>query len=73
MTAQTKNSRKPSHTVYHVRGEGEKAFWTKIGAAWTHEDQDGLNVALDYMPIGEGRLVIRTSKDDAKAPEAKAA
>lgn len=72
MTTQTKTNRKPSHAVFHVRGEGEKAFWTKVGAAWTHEDQEGLNVALDYMPIGEGRLVIRVNKDDAQ-PQGKAA
>lgn len=64
----TKTNRKPTHAVYHVRGEGEKAFWTKIGAAWLHEDKEGLNVSLDFVPLNDaGRLVIRVNKaEDGK-------
>lgn len=64
----TKTNRKPTHAVYHVRGEGERAYWTKIGAAWLHDDKEGLNLALDFVPVGDpGRLVIRVNKpDDAK-------
>lgn len=64
----TKNNRKPTHAVFHVRGEGDKAFWTKIGAAWLHEDKEGLNVSLDYIPLNDaGRLVIRVNKlEDGK-------
>lgn len=36
MTTQNKTNRKPSHAVYHVRGEGE----------------DGLNISLDYARWG---------------------
>lgn len=61
----SKTNRKPTHAVYHVRGEGEKAYWTKIGAAWLHEDKEGLNVSLDYIPLNDaGRLVIRVNKAD---------
>lgn len=57
-------NRKPTHDVLHVKGEGKGAYWTKIGAAWTHDDQGGLNLALDFMPVaGDGRLVIRLRKD----------
>ena len=57
-------NRKPTHDVLHVKGEGKSAYWTKIGAAWTHDDQGGLNLALDFMPVaGDGRLVIRLRKD----------
>jgi len=53
-----KESKKPTHDVYLVRdGEGDKSFWNKIGAAWTHEDSEGFNVVLD------GRIVIRTRKN----------
>lgn len=65
-TNQTTN-RKPTHDVLHVRGEGKSAYWTKIGAAWTHEDQGGLNLALDFMPVnGDGRLIIRVRKDKSE-------
>jgi hypothetical protein len=30
-------SQKP-YAVYVVEGEGDKAYWTKIGAAWAHEE-----------------------------------
>lgn len=69
MTTASKVSRKPTHAVYHVRGEGQKAYWTKIGAAWLHDDKEGLNLTLDFVPLGDtGRLVIRVAKsDDASA------
>ena len=48
-----------------VDGEGDNAFWTKVGAAWPHEDGKGFNISLTCLPI-DGRLVIR----EAKAEEA---
>ena len=68
MSNKTK-ANKPTHAVYHVRGEGERAYWTKIGAAWLHDDKEGLNLALDFVPVGDtGRLVIRVNKPDAAKP-----
>ena len=61
---QTK-SRRPSHAVYIVEGEGETAFWTKIGAAWQHEDGDGFNLQLSALPV-TGRLVVRKPKPQAE-------
>lgn len=50
-----------------VDGGGENAFWTKIGAAWEHEDRKGFNILLTAMPLN-GRLVIREPKpQDAEA------
>lgn len=53
----------PSHGVYVVEGEGEKAFWTKVGCAWAHQDGNGFNVTLSALPIS-GRLVIRAKKEE---------
>ena len=62
------SNRKPTHAAYHVRGEGESAFWTKIGAAWMHEDQGGLNVSLDLVPVtSTGRIVIRANRADEQS------
>jgi len=70
MAKQETSNRKPTHSVYHVRGDGESAFWTKIGAGWMHEDQQGLNLSLDLMPVtGTGRLVIRVNKAEDAASE----
>jgi len=56
----TKKSR-PTHTVHVVEGEGDSAFWTKVGAAWAHEDGEGYNISLTALPLN-GRLVVRTAK-----------
>lgn len=55
-------SKKPSHEAFVVTGEGESAFWTKIGAVWPHDDNKGFNVDLIAFPAN-GRLVIRERKE----------
>lgn len=59
-TAPAKNH--PSHGVYVVEGEGDRAFWTRIGCAWLHQDGEGFNVSLSALPLS-GRLVIRAKKE----------
>lgn len=49
------------HGVYIVEGEGDNAFWTRVGAAWPHEDRDGFNITLKALPVN-GKLVIRKPK-----------
>ena len=63
-TAAPRNA--PSHGVYVVEGEGDRAFWTKVGAAWPHQDGNGFNVTLAAVPLS-GRLVIRirTGKEES--------
>ena len=62
MSEKTKR-RTPDFHVYMVRdgAEGSKGFWTKIGAAWSHEDGEGFNVTLEAFPTS-GQLVIRKPK-----------
>ncbi len=54
------NSKRPSHYVYTVRngGEGNTDYWTKIGVAFSHNDQKGFSVILEALPV-DGRLTIR--------------
>lgn len=53
------NNQKPSHYVYTVRdGKKDKAYWTKIGAAFAHGDGKGLSIILDAFPV-DGQLTIR--------------
>jgi hypothetical protein len=49
---------RPTHAVYVVEGEGENAYWTKIGSAWSHSDGDGFNIQLTALPL-TGRIVVR--------------
>jgi hypothetical protein len=60
----TENKR-PTLAVYVVEGEGDNAFWTKIGAAWTHEDGEGFNITLTALPLN-GRLVVRKPKSNGE-------
>ncbi len=58
---------KPDYAVYVVEGEGDKAHWTKIGAAWAHNDREGFNIQLTALPL-TGRVTVRKPKaerDDA--------
>jgi hypothetical protein len=62
---ETKPSGKaPTHIVYHVRdrGEGQKSFWTRIGAAWAHADGKGFNVQLEVVPL-DGRISLRVASE----------
>lgn len=49
---------KPTHRLYHIAGEGEKAFWTAIGAAWPNKDGLGFSISCDAIPLA-GRIVMR--------------
>lgn len=63
MATQDQPKRKPTHAIYHVRGEAKDAYWTRIGAAWIHDDGEGLSLALDFLPVNDaGRLVVRVNK-----------
>ncbi|MFN3225426.1 MAG: hypothetical protein ACE360_04150 [Hyphomicrobiales bacterium] len=53
---------KPTHEVFHVVGDGDKARWTKIGVGWTHHDGSGLNLIISYSPLIAGRTVVRKVK-----------
>jgi len=59
----TTTSKSPSHYVYQVRDrEGQKGIWTRIGAAWMHQDNKGLNVQLDAIPL-DGRITLRVPSE----------
>ncbi|RJO66808.1 MAG: hypothetical protein C4523_11235 [Myxococcales bacterium] len=47
--------------VYTVRDKGERAFWTKIGAAFKNAD-GSFRVLLDALPVN-GSLTILPPKE----------
>lgn len=62
-TNETGASKAPSHVAYQVRDrEGKKAFWTRIGSAWAHQDGKGFNVQLECLPL-DGRIVLRIASE----------
>jgi hypothetical protein len=65
MAETAKTSKTPSHYVYMVEEtKQKKGFWTKIGAAWAHQDGRGFNIQLSAFPVS-GELVLR-DKSEAK-------
>lgn len=52
----TTNS-KPDLIAYAVEGEGEKVFWTRIGAAWLQKSGVGYNIQLKALPL-HARIVL---------------
>lgn len=68
-TEQAAEAKAPEFIAFHVSGEGKKSYWTRIGAAWKHKDGEGMNLQLDLVPVGGGRIVLRTPKE-ADANEA---
>ena len=56
----------PSFKAYHV-AEGENGFWTQIGAAWSHEDGNGMTLQLNLIPAGSDRIVLRKVNAEEKA------
>ena len=63
-------SKKPTPIAYTVkeRGEGQKAIWTRIGAAWPHGSGAGFTLQLDGLPLDGGILLTEPKADDAGAP-----
>ena len=60
--AKTHAPKTPTHEIFHVVGEKDKARWTKIGIGWSHGDNEGLNLVINYTPLVEGRTVVRKNK-----------
>ena len=65
--AEQRETTPPALIAWHVAERGEKKFWNRIGAAWEHEDGDGLTLQLDLLPVAGGRIVLRKPKEDDQA------
>jgi len=62
-TQQTAAPKAPSHIAYRVRSrEGQKGYWTRIGAAWAHQDGNGFNIQLEVVPL-DGRVTLRVATE----------
>ena len=52
--------------------DGEKAFWVRIGVAFTNRD-GSINLFLDALPLGTNKLQVRELKERDEARPAGAA
>ena len=64
-----KEDKRPTHIVWQVLGEGEKARWTRIGAGWVNRDGKGLSLKFDAYPV-DGRVVVREQEQPEDAQPA---
>jgi hypothetical protein len=65
------SNKKPTLIAYSIsKREGQKAYWTRIGAAWPHGNGTGLSIQLDALPIGD-RIVLREPAEDDAGPKAE--
>ena len=58
----------PDFLAWHVTQKGDKSFWNRVGAGWSHKDGHGYTIQLETCPIN-GRIVQRHPLDDAGSTE----
>ena len=66
----TETGNRPPHRVFAVtepRHEGGKSFWQDIGAAWAHEEGQGLQVVLNYLPL-QGQNIVKLLDASPECP-----
>lgn len=70
MTKTANETKRPTHAIYQVIGEADKARWIRVGAGWTNRDGKGLSLKFDAYPV-VGRTVIReiTEPNEAQTGE----
>lgn len=66
--ATTPARKQPTHRIYQVIGEGDKAKWTPIAAAWPNRDGKGFNIICEAIPL-QGRIVMRLIEDRPESQE----
>lgn len=58
MSKKSTQSKRPTHAIWQVTGEGDKSRWNRVGSAWLHNDTKGANLSFDSFPLS-GRVVLR--------------
>lgn len=66
---QASETNAPALIAWYVADRGEKSFWTRIGAAWEHQDGEGLTLQLDLVPTGGGNIVLRNPRKSEGAAQ----
>jgi hypothetical protein len=51
-------TKRPTHVIWQVIGETDKARWIRVGAGWSKKDGKGLTLKFDSHPV-VGRTIIR--------------
>jgi hypothetical protein len=64
----TMSNNQPTLIAYSVkeRREGKKAIWSKIGAAFPHDNGKGLTIQLDAQPLGDRIVLTEPKREEAQ-------
>jgi len=58
----------PTHTIYQViEREKDLKIWSRVGAAWMHQDGEGFNLVFDALPLTGSVVVRKKSAEDKGA------
>ncbi len=68
---ESNKTNQPTHIIWQVLGDNDKARWIRVGAAWSNRDGKGLTLRFDAYPVA-GRTVIREMTQDNTADAAGA-
>jgi hypothetical protein len=64
-------TRKPTHHLWAVRKTQDgKGFWSRVGAAWQHADEDGMTLKFELLPVAGQDLVLRRAKNKERIDSA---
>lgn len=67
MSNNTNEKKRPTHVIYQVIGEGDKARWIRVGAAFPHKGGKGWLLKFDAYPV-----IGRTQMREISEPNASA-
>lgn len=59
MTQNSSETKTPEYIVYFVPTR-KNAAWVRFGAAWKNKDDEGFCLEHDFLPTGDGRIVMRS-------------
>jgi hypothetical protein len=68
MSNKTNEPKRPTHAIFQVVGESDKARWIRVGAAWPNKDSKGFTLKFDAYPV-VGRTVIREITEQSDSNE----
>lgn len=62
----------PKYYAYSVRSRGKdkRAIWTRIGAVWTQDKGQGLNIEIEALPLNfDGKIVLMPPKSASQSAD----
>ena len=62
------NIKTPDYIAYEVTENQDQSFWNRVGAAWNHNDGEGINIQLSSIPLS-GKITLRIPKAKADNQE----